>query len=387
MRRLAIILVALAAVAACSSSNKQALTIDSGTIDARGNGIDAPPGGADATPTIDAPPGPPDSSMMSMIDAGGPSCGTCPSGTSCGTMNGLPVCKTSTGIPILSHVFVIVMENTSQSTLASSTNTPYLHSLFSTYASASDYHGVAHPSLPNYLVMTSGEDVSSVACDCSPLAGTACTTGFGGNCNQFSSNCGCPQTAMHLGDQLEAAGLTWKDYGEDMGTPCNTTAAGSYAPKHVPFLYYTNVQSDMPRCTAHVVPYTQFAGDLATAPNYSLIAPNLTNDMHDPVGGGAGNLANGDAWLMANVPPILASSAYTNGGLLVIVWDEDDLSGLFAPDDPIPMIVMSPYAKHGGFVSSVHADHHSLLGTIEDGLGLPRLVPGATALADYFPSM
>ena len=48
--------------------------------------------------------------------------------------------------PNIDHVFVIVMENTSEDTLQMSTNTPYIHGLISAWSSASDYHGVTHPS-------------------------------------------------------------------------------------------------------------------------------------------------------------------------------------------------------------------------------------------------
>jgi hypothetical protein len=71
----------------------------------------------------------------------------------------------------------------------------------------------------------------------------------------------------------------------------------------------------------------------------------------------------------------------------VIVWDEDDHSGIPNADDPIPVFVMSPYAKTK-FRSTVHADHYSLLATIEDGLRLPRLglATAAAPLTDYFPA-
>src|SRR5256885_1084937 len=83
-------------------------------------------------------------------------CGTCPSGSTCGSSNGLSVCKTANNVPLFSHVFVIVMENTSLSSLQSNTSTPYLHDLLMNGAYAADYHGVTHPSLPNYLALTSG---------------------------------------------------------------------------------------------------------------------------------------------------------------------------------------------------------------------------------------
>jgi hypothetical protein len=169
-----------------------------------------------------------------------------------------------------------------------------------------------------------------------------------------------------------------------MGSACNLTAAKLYAPKHVPFLYYANVQGDAARCTSRVVDFgASFFGDLAAPPVFSFIAPNLVDDMHNITSDDY--IANGDAWLSAVASSILASDAYRAGGALVVVWDEDDFSGIAAPDDPIPLVVLSPYAK-AGFVSSGHGDHYSLLATIEDALMLPRLgqAQAAQPLAELF---
>ncbi len=177
-----------------------------------------------------------------------------------------------------------------------------------------------------------------------------------------------------------------------MGTPCNLTGSTDYAPRHVPFLYYTNVQQDTSRCMSHVVDYSNFTTDLAgTLPQFAFISPNLTDDMHGTsfLTPQTTDINNGDKWLMANIPTITTSSAFQNGGLLVIVWDEDDGSGgLTGTDDPIALFVMSPYAKTGKYTSPTHADHYSLLATVEDGLGLARLGNAMTAqpLTDFFPA-
>jgi hypothetical protein len=309
-----------------------------------------------------------------------PDCGPCPSGSTCGSANGIAVCRAASGVPLFKHVFVIVMENTSQKTLRDSSGTPYLHSLMASAASAADYHGVTHPSLPNYLALTSG-GTQNVTCDCNP-SGTACAS----DCSQ---SCACSRTALHLGTQLETAGKDWRAYGEDMGAPCNLSTSGKYAARHVPFLYYDDVQSAAARCRDHVVDFgSTFAADLASGPRaLSFIAPNLTDDMHDPFGGSQ-NLANGDAWLSLTIPTIQSSAAYKDRGALFIVWDEDDLSGIGAPDDPVPLLVLSPLAKSGGYQSAARADHYSLLATIEDGLNLGRLgsAVGAAPLVDYFPA-
>src|SRR5262245_31606165 len=293
----------------------------------------------------------------------------------------------SSGVPRFSHVFVIVMENTSLASLQAANNTPYLSGLAASAATSSNYHGVAHPSLPNYVAITSG-GTSDIQCDCSPTAGTACSSS---NCNIVLADCGCPVGTPHLGDQLDAAGKSWRNYGEDMGAPCNLTTSGDYAARHVPFLYYNNVQTNAARCAAHVVDYGGFAADLAgTTPALVMIAPNLIHDMHDPVAipPNTMNYKNGDDWLAQEVPRILASPAYQQAGVLFIVWDEDDLSGVPSADDPIPFFLLSPLARQNGFVSTTHIDHYSLLATIEDGLSLPRLGKAAAAkpLNDFFPT-
>ena len=326
------------------------------------------------------------SSSGSSGSTGG--CGTCAPGDSCGSANGHPVCRAPSGIPRFSHVFVIPMENTSWATLDADdpANTPFLHGLKLSAAYATDYHGVAHPSLPNYLAMVGGDDFG-VGCDCPPT---------GGSCNSFSCNrlvhsCGCGQTGPSLGDQLDAANESWRAYAEDLPGACPTSDSGGFAVRHVPFLYFSGVTADASACAQQVVELGQLAVDLDANPRaFSFITPNLTDDMHDPAfpSSGPQNLANGDGWLAQEVPRITASAAFRDNGLLVIVWDEDDDSGgITGTDDPVPMFVLSPLAKTS-YPSPTRADHYSLLATIEDGLGLPRLgkAQQATPLADFFPA-
>jgi hypothetical protein len=213
-------------------------------------------------------------------------------------------------------------------------------------------------------------------------------------CNLLLGACSCdqPTSVMNIGDQLEAAGKSWMAFGEDMGTPCNVTDSGNYAVRHVPFLYYDSIQNDVQRCNKHVVDFSQFSPTSAAV--YNFIAPNLIDDMHNPDPTTSVNIPDGDAWIGPQVANIMAAATFIKGGLLVVVWDEDDGSGgISGTDDPIGIFVMSPYAKSGGYVSQMQANHYSLLATIEDGLGLPHLGnaanPGtgfAANLADYFPA-
>ena len=70
------------------------------------------------------------------------------------------------------------------------------------------------------------------------------------------------------------------------------------------------------------------------------------------------------------------------------MWDEDDSSGGIGgtTDDPVGILVFSPYAKSGGYSSKTHSDHYSLLATFEDGLDLGRIGKAASAqpLTDFF---
>jgi hypothetical protein len=403
----------LVCVAACSGSNPGTVGPgdDSGvpgsTADLRSPAprdlagrdlVGAPGGGADLA-GVDLAGA--DLTVGSRYDLAG-ACGSCPTGYSCGTSSGIPVCRNNmTQIPLFSRVFLILMENTSYSRLegASSTVVPNLKMLESTWATGSDYHGghradgsAVHPSLPNYLVWSSGNDYM-VQCDCSPNAADGtCSSGLFSNCSLLSSSCGCPQTASNIGDQLQTAGMSWKAYGEEMGSACNTSAVAGYVPRHMPFVYYTSIQSNSTVCNAHVVDYGNFTTDLGMfATQFTYIAPNLTHDMHDPVfPAGDTNLTNGDTWLgTTGLPPILALDDFKPGGkgLLIIVWDEDDGSGIPTTDAAIPIYVVSPLAKKK-FVSTVTADHKNLLATLEDGLGLPRLsaVMSSAPLVDYFPA-
>jgi hypothetical protein len=317
-------------------------------------------------------------------------CGDCPLGYHCGTANEIPVCRDDdTGIPLFGHVFVIVMENLSLDTLVDPDNAQdasFLRGLMTSDAWASDYHGVSHPSLANYIAMTSG-DTQDIGCDCTPAGDGSCNALV---CNIVLSSCSCPREAQHLGDQLEETGRNWRSYAEDMGAPCNLTSSGSYAAKHVPFLYYRDVQGDADRCAAHVVDWSAFVADSANhqLPAFSFLTPNAVHDMHDPVfGDESQNIRHGDDWLRTTgVPGVVDLDEYKRGGLLVVVWDEDDHSGIFDGDQPIPFFIVSPYARKG-YQGTAHIDHYNLLATIEDGLGLPRLgqAASAPALSDFFP--
>jgi hypothetical protein len=164
-------------------------------------------------------------------------------------------------------IFTIVLENQDYADIVGSPNAPYINSLIDKYGLATNYmdSGV-HPSLPNYLTMISGAPQYRGQRDLDPTQ------------SPF------PVNQPNLGAQLQAAGIKWRSYQESMGAPCQLAVSGEYAPKHDPFLYFTNIQSAAGGLCANTnVDYGSFASDLASgAYRYMWITPNLTDDGHNP---------------------------------------------------------------------------------------------------------
>ena len=264
-------------------------------------------------------------------------------------------------------IFTIVLENHDYAEIVGSSNAPYINSLIAQGALATNYKDTAHPSLPNYLHMISGDNQYPGIIDIGP--------------NQVPY---FPAMKDNLGTQLQAAGIKWRSYQESMGTACNLTDASPYATKHDPFLYFVDMQASA-MCADHNVDFSQFAGDLATNDyRYMWITPNLTDDGHDPANDPVTALKTSDTWLQQHVPAILASEGFTSGGILFITWDESEARNGDDPDK-IPMIILSPRVKQAGMTSGTAYTHSSYLATVEDLLGLPRLatVTSAPAMMEF----
>ena len=190
---------------------------------------------------------------------------------------------------------------------------------------------------------------------------------------------------------LEQAGISWKSYQEDIsGTTCPLEKSGLYAPKHNPMVYFDDVTNTndpgSAYCIAHVRPYSELATDLQknTVARYNYIIPNLCNDMHNSSGcENKDRVKNGDNWLANEVPAILNSQAFTDGGVLFILWDEGD----HRSDGPIGLIVLSPNAKGGGYSNTIHYTHSATLRTLQGIFGVSPLLGDAansTDLSDLF---
>jgi hypothetical protein len=265
------------------------------------------------------------------------------------------------------HLAVIMMENKELGQVVGSANAPYVNNTLLPQARLfTNYYAVSHPSLPDYLVLTSGDDSGCVVDTCPR--------------NSVAGN--------NLFQQLNDAGSTWKAYAEDMPSNCYASDSGPYLVRHNPPTYYTSLAGTGPgSCGANDVPWSALAGDLGTSslPALMWLAPNQYDDMHTdrntaPCQLGtalANQVCQGDTWLQQNLPTILSDGG-RNDVTVLIAFDEGS-SGA-GGGGQVPLIEVGPNTCDGCTVSAPF-DHHGLLNAIEDWFGVPRLSPAVPDLS------
>ena len=255
------------------------------------------------------------------------------------------------GQPTFSHVILVVEENHSYAEVIGNSSMPYFNSLASQYGVAAQYFADAHPSLPNYLMLTTGLMETSD--------------------DNFSGTISDDNVAR----ELVKAGKTWKAYAESLPSPGYLGGdSDPYVRRHNPFTYLSDVQSDSSQA-ANIVPFTQFPTDLAsnTLPQYSFVVPDLMDDAHD------GSLAQADAWLQTNIAPLIASPTFQASGLLIITFDEGDQTDLNHVGGQVATLIISSNAKKN-FQSQTLYQHQSVLRLILAGSGVDSF-PGLAAVA------
>src|SRR6267378_6358971 len=97
------------------------------------------------------------------------------------------------------YILIILMENKNFNQINGSSLAPYLNQLAHNYYLATQYTACDHPSLPNYMCLTGGNNYFS-----------------GTNCRPTGS---CTTSNSSIVDRVESAGLTWRAYMEDMPSP------------------------------------------------------------------------------------------------------------------------------------------------------------------------
>jgi hypothetical protein len=300
----------------------------------------------------------------------------------------------------IKHVWLIILENKSfDATFTGLNNNTYLwKTLPQQGVLLKNYYGTGHFSLDNYVSMVSGQATQpDTQADCpfyDQFSGTVDTTGSlwtnpdygqavsaqGPNAAPGTNGCVYPASVPTLFNQLDAAGVSWKGYSQDLGNsdagapvhsagvqfcgapfaapgptgstafpnPGSANATDQYVPKHFPFPWFDSILQSGDCDAAHIAslfdPVSGLYHDLqstATTPAFSWISPNNCSDAHDAVchgnnlsGGFAdpntpnppvnftGGLYASDLFLEHIVPEIEQSAAFKQGGLIDITFDE-----------------------------------------------------------------
>jgi hypothetical protein len=355
--------------------------------------------------------------MRSVVRAAAASCVL---GLGLAAVSGGAPPASAAALPPIKHVFVIVLENKNfNETFAEDSPADYFNkTLLPQGQFLRQFYAIGHLSLPNYIAMLSGQAPNpQTQADCTFYSEFVAAPVLDPNGQAVGEGCVYPALVPTVADQLEAKGLTWKGYMEDMGNSAtdpktcrhpdiNTQDAtqkaevgDQYAARHNPFVYFHSI-IDEPSCAANDVPLDRLPVDLASAAttaNFSFITPNLCSDGHDGpcVDGKPGGLEGIDAFLQEWVPKILASPAYQQDGMLLITFDEAEAEAnpdsdasaccgeIPGPNSPLPGIfglgggrvgglVLSPWTTAGS-VNDTPYNHYSFLRSLEDLFALDHL--------------
>jgi hypothetical protein len=259
------------------------------------------------------------------------------------------------------HVFVVMLENHSFGQVAGNPAMPYLNGLAAGHSLAAGYFANAHPSIPNYFMLTTG------------------------NLETFDDGFTGTITDDNIVRALNGAGKSWKAYIESIPSMGYLGPnSGTYLRRHNPFAYLNDVNGS-PTQAANMVSFSQLATDLAggSLPNFAYVLPNSQDDAHDCPGGGSSctddqKLAAADAWLKANIDPLINSPKFGNS-VLVITFDESVTTDITNGGGQVMTVLVGPHVKTG-FRSSTLYQHQSLLRLVLQLLKVSDM-PGASAVA------
>jgi phosphatidylinositol-3-phosphatase len=288
--------------------------------------------------------------------------------------------------PYFDYIVTIVMENQGINNTYGgrcSGNCSYITQLANAYALALNYSAVGHPSLPNYLALTSG--------------GNYDTPPFDHDC--FPQSNGCFVSAPNIIDSIDSSGRTWKAYVEDFAGGCAHTGTTFYLNQHNPFLYYTDINNNATRCgrivdanhaaSGYLALPTQLLSDLnstSTASNYMWLTPNACDDGHALCAPVNNTVSQQNQYLSLLVPRILNSTIFrTEKAALFITWDESATTR----NNIVTAIWAGPTARTG-FTSASSYGHYSAVKTIEAAWNLPSLTSydaAAPAMLQFFSAV
>ena len=245
------------------------------------------------------------------------------------------------------HVVIVIEENTDYAqVLGDRVNAPFINELADGGVNFTEFYAITHPSQPNYIQLFSGDHQGVIDNNRPP---------------------GNPWSMPNLGAALFAVGRTFRGYSEDLPfvgdseTSGTNTAGGLtlYRRKHNPWANWQAPAGTDPIPAGQLsfdtnARFLDFPADYSQLPDVAIVVPNQQNDMHD------GTVRMGDDWLRANLGAY-AQWAKTHNSLLIVTFDEDNLSG----PNKIPTVFYGA-GLTPGTVNTTRWTLHNLLRTLED---------------------
>jgi hypothetical protein len=308
-------------------------------------------------------------------------------------------------LPPYDHVVIVIFENKSFGQIIGNSAAPNFNALATEgaiivnaaddpFASTSGSHALRHPSQPNYLELFSGNNQGVLH------------NGRPGTSSEPLSP-PLPFNTPNLAASLIANGFTFASYSESLpsvgfeGDSATTDPReNQYERKHNPV---ANWQAADAPANNHVPPnanqpftaFPQTSAGFATLPTVAFVVPNELHNMHD------GSIAEGDAWLKANILDGYYQWAKNHHSLLLVTFDEDASN---TPTNHITTIFAGALIQPGNYPETninppdvrppdgmitptgTAMNHYNLLRTIEEMFGLAP-IGGSTntpPIADVF---
>ncbi|KAI1324057.1 acid phosphatase [Xylariaceae sp. FL0255] len=215
------------------------------------------------------------------------------------------------------------------------------------------YHGVTHPSQPNYVASISGDF-------------------FGMQNDDFNQIVGNVSTVIDL---LEDKHISWAAYQEDMpysgfegfAWVNQKTGANDYVRKHDPPVIFNANSENLDRL-AVIKNTTMFYKDLAAneLPQWMFITPNMTSDGHDT------DVTTAGAWTRNFLEPLLNNKHFMQNTLVLITFDETEQYNI--KNNVFSILLGDAVPSHlVGTSDTNYYNHYSEIATVEANWDLHTL--------------
>ncbi|PVH92920.1 phosphoesterase-domain-containing protein [Periconia macrospinosa] len=217
----------------------------------------------------------------------------------------------------------------------------------------SNYFAVTHPSMPNYAASISGDY-------------------FGCNHDDMMK---IPSNVSTVVDLLEAKGISWGEYQEDMPSAGfegfeyrnQKTGANAYVRKHNPAVLYDSVAKSSDRLSK-TKPLTSFFKDLEAdaLPQWMFITPNMTSDGHDTTVTVAGT------WSRTFLEPLLNNPKFMKNTLVLLTFDENHT---YTKQNRVVAILLGDAIPQNkvGTEDKTYYNHYSEISTVQANWALDTL--------------